>query len=160
MAIFLSSCSQYDKDIDLSKIKYDMVITTGLTDNDRPYNAIEEACLCDDSIYIYVAWKNLPKINWFEQIHYKKYNHKVLIFDEEGSKIFHDDFNFRAKEGLWNSWSTYHMNPAVDLPGKWKVELYLNDNLLDTQFLRVLPGQGGGSIKKRNKGAISEVNFY
>ena len=111
-----------------SKITYKAVFTTGLNGYNEPVNDLREVSITADRIYLYVSWQHLPK---------GRHDYHIRIFDESDSLIWEHTMEFRATES-YNTWSWYRPKKTMDLPGRWRFEVFLDGKKVLEEYLLVI----------------------
>lgn len=112
----------------VSDVQFTSFLTTGLDKASRPKNNIQESTLDSDIIFLYVTWENIKK---------QRYVQKSIFYDSYGKVLSEHDNQFKPDSSRWNTWIYYKPNHLTDRAGKWKIENYLNGELLETKYLEM-----------------------
>jgi len=116
-----------------SQLEYEALFTSGLNNNNRPVDRIEEISMEQERVYLYISWRNLRN---------KKYKLKTMVYDGSGKHVFSNPYKFRpTDDGIYNTWCWYNFNKVVDTPGYWRFEAYLDGQKVLEEPLRVVTGQ-------------------
>ncbi len=80
---------------------------------------------------IYSQWYNIPRKTW---------NFRYNIYDGAQRLVYMSHFDWKLGPGFkYRTWHPYTFNPERDAPGKWRIELYLDDTLVSAHNLTVKP---------------------
>lgn len=102
------------------KPDYRLTISSGLDSSDDPIDNLENITLTDMRIYIHIDWFNIPNT---------RYQYTCRIYDGSGQKVRDSKMKFSPNFNEYFTWSSYNINENIDIPGLWKIEIYL-DNIL------------------------------
>ena len=109
-------------------ISYRAVFTTEVDGDYHPVDAINKIPLNIDMVYLYITWQNLP-------VGYHKY--RIRVFDGAGTVIWDYFWDYTNKNLNDNTWLNYKPKIAVDKPGRWQFELYIDEVKMFEKFLMV-----------------------
>ncbi len=106
------------------------VFTTGLNDRQQPVNSIEAIGLDQERFYVYTAWNQLAPGE-----------HKVMarVLDADGKTVLSDSQRLNAQNVSASSVSQFQLNRYLQKPGRWTVEVYLDNERYVERSLKVLP---------------------
>ena len=111
-----------------NEISYRVVFTTEVDENYHPVDAINKVSLDIDMIYLYITWQNLPVGN---------HKYRIRVVDGVGSLVWDYFWEYNNKNLIDNTWLTYKPKKAVDKPGRWQFEIYLDGIKMFEKFLQV-----------------------
>lgn len=112
-----------------ANIAYKAIFTTGLTADNSPINEINEISIQEDRVYLYIFWRFLPK---------GTHHLQIRIFDGSGALADSYNFSFFTEGGRYYTWNWTRLSETVDVPGRWKFEIYLNDKKMGEEYVSVL----------------------
>jgi hypothetical protein len=101
-------------------------------EKEEPANIISEHSMGDNPIYIFTYWKALTV--------QKDYEFTCRIYDGAGTLVFDSPYRAKVDNPNWYTWWSYYPK-KVDKPGKYKVEILLENRLKTEKYLSVRPSE-------------------
>jgi len=101
-----------------------MLITSDVrrTDNGQELaDELEEIVLEGRSFLVYVKWSHLTL---------EPHTAKVRIYDGADREVLNSPRTFTPRQPRWNLWWRYSLYPKEDKPGRWRIEVDLDDETL------------------------------
>ncbi len=108
-------------------IAYRVVLTTGINADKKPINDLTEISIHKKPLYVFVNWAGLQK----------GYRVKTKITDSSGALIWERE-DVTSKR-LFATWHWYTINQNKDKPGKWKIEVYVDNIKKAEKYITILP---------------------
>lgn len=102
---------------------YELIITSGLDENNLPVNELSEINLdtySGEKVYFFVKWKNLENIT---------YRYTGSIYNPNNYEVYTGDVVFNVSNGKYNTWTYITFNETNNMKGIWTFEAYMNDDL-------------------------------
>ncbi|MGL1902414.1 MAG: hypothetical protein OCC49_09780 [Fibrobacterales bacterium] len=108
----------------------EVTFTTGLNDKKFPIDSFNSISMSKvETFYIYSWWYNIPRKTW---------NFRYNIYDGAGRLVCMSHFDWKLGPGRkYRTWLPYTFNKKRDIPGKWRIELYLDDTLVSEHKIQV-----------------------
>jgi len=101
-----------------------VILTSGLTEADEPLDRRDHFSLSDEAIYVYITWFDVNQ---------DVYPYRLELHDGSGELVSVHKMDFRPTTDSWNSWSWYKIKEYVDAPGKWRLTVFLFDEIVHEQ---------------------------
>jgi hypothetical protein len=112
----------------LTHPEFRVVFTSGLDEQNRPIDDLARMSLDSARICIFVGWFNLGDA---------PVDYLCRIFDGQRTLVYAYSSRFRPKDGSWNTWTYREVNKAIDRPGVWTFDVYLNKVMMFSAELPV-----------------------
>ena len=126
---------------DVSKVWFKSV-TTNQYDTGGPINEVVDFKFEAERIHVFTQYRNLNNN--------QRYFHRTVFYDQDEIILFEFREAFTPANRNHSTWAWYDMQPLIDTPGDWKIEVYLNDTLLDVKTISVSPEHAGLEEKAVN----------
>ena len=114
-------------DIKIRKV----ILTTQLSDDEKPMNRVEEISLNENRIIIFLKGKS----------DLKEHTQFIKIYDGDGDVVHESAKSFIPEKSRWDLWTYHNINRNKDKPGLWKFEVYFNGTLCAENYLMVTSNQ-------------------
>lgn len=122
---------QYNKRRLQAKISYRTAFTTALDSHNYPVNNLREISIQEDRIYLCIFWRFLPK---------GKHHYRIQLFDGSGAQVWSYEMTRVNNDEEFNSWFWYPPKETIDIPGRWRFEIFLDGKKTIEEHLSVVPG--------------------
>jgi len=108
------------------------VFTLALDDDNQPTEAITQASMDDEQLYIHVTWNELEAN--------RTYNVRAKIFGPSG-QLAEDvsGFDITPSSSTHYTWFWINPNPRKHIPGTYRFQIYLNHRLLLVKSIEIEP---------------------
>lgn len=142
--VLLSSCATLsiadNKSAFLKNPSYRFIVTTGLDETKKPISNLTQIPLESNEMYVFVQWNRIPN---------ERFNYLCKIFDNSGQAVTESQMSFTPDTDGWNTWTKYKINKHIDLPGKWRAEIYLDNVLVVNESFSVVRSTDSSLFKDR-----------
>jgi hypothetical protein len=131
IVLFICGCGFWNKKQPVDKTlttSCRVILTSSLNSDSVPTSDVKKISLASGKLYIYVKWFDISQ---------QKHRHEFRVYDSKGKLVFISDYKFTPELPIWNTWAAYSLNPNIDLPGTWRIDIYLDGKLLTTKKLEV-----------------------
>ena len=100
----------------------------------------------DKQVILFTCWHGLDE---------QEYEYVAKIYDSSGRQVLSHPVNFIPESGeeRWDVWTPYVFDPAIDVPGRWRFEVYLDGELVGWQPLEV---EGSADV---SASTVEEASF-
>jgi hypothetical protein len=112
----------------VNDISYRAVFTTKVDGDYQPVDAINKIPLNIDVVYLYITWQNLSTEN---------HKYRIRAMDGVGTVVWDYFWEYTNKNLNDNTWLNYKPKIAVDKPGRWQFEVYIDGIKMFEKFLMV-----------------------
>ncbi len=111
-----------------NKIIYKAIFTKEIKRNQSFMESINKISINVKKIYLYIKWERLP---------IKTHDYLIKITDGAGSLAWQSPWKFTNKDTKHYTWSEYGPKKGIDIPGKWKFEVFLGSQKIIEKNLLV-----------------------
>jgi len=63
---------------------------------------------------------------------------RIDVYDGQGALAHSRDYEFKPDDSSYYAYADLSLNPATHQPGDWQIEVYLDDQLMGSEYLHVL----------------------
>ncbi len=128
-----NSCAYHQRVIDsyIKNPEHTVTLTSRVTKHKpQPVDVLSYIPYTIPEFTIYVRWKNIPS---------HKFDFRYMVYDGQETLVKVSNFRGGRQGNQRNlrSWVTYSIDTEKNAPGKWIIELYLNDTLVSRNHFMV-----------------------
>ena len=124
-ALLLSACAHAPLEFD-----HEVTLTSGVTFDFKPVDARERFSLDEQRLYVHLRMFNAEQ---------REQDFHVEVLDGRGDLVYTGGQVFTPNQRTWNVWAWHIIDPVTNAPGRWRILVYLDGDLIDTLRVRMLP---------------------
>lgn len=112
-----------------------LTITTGVGEDFKPVDSVQEISHKAHNVFIYMQWRNLPVgKKWLICTEPLPVIYKTDVYDGANKLVSSDTHRFTATKSDAISWLQHDFDPAEESPGTWRVEQHAYGKVIKASF--------------------------